>query len=110
VEAEGLIGEPSEQLASEANDSAAESSGQDAPGEPLASGAGAAAVAMKDLSARMLGKAEQEQNSYVATQDKGPAGGAQVGVDGGALVGVNAAARDIRSKAGSSACSGDRIG
>jgi hypothetical protein len=45
---------PGAQLALEANETAAQGAGQDAPAEPLALGAGAAAVATKDLASSML--------------------------------------------------------
>jgi hypothetical protein len=71
-----------EQQASEAIVAAAGGSGQDAPGEPLASEAGtAAAAATKDLACSMLGEEAPRQCAEVAVQDEGPADGALVGGD-----------------------------
>jgi hypothetical protein len=67
---------------------AAGGSGQDAPGEPLASEAGtaAAAAATKDLACSMLGEEAPRQCAEVAVQDEGPADGALVG--GGEALGA----------------------
>jgi hypothetical protein len=80
-------GPSGDQQASEANEAAADSSGQNAPGEPLVLETGAAAAATKDLDGSMLGEAARAQRGDVSDQDERPANGALVGVHDGALVG-----------------------